>query len=263
MADLGWIKLHRELLDKAIWQCSTTEQKTILITLLLMANHDQREWEWEGKKFKCVPGQFVTSIKSIAIKAGVTNQNVRTALVRFEKYEFLTNQSTKTGRLITIVNWGLYQCENNLPNIAPNKDLTKTSQSAHKALTPNKNDKNDKNEKNVRNILKGFSTNEVWMDTFEDFIAMRKTIKKPMTERAIKLTINNLNKISSDENIQIKILEQSIMNSWQGVFPLKEYTGTPKNRNSKDGNNANVQKGLELLEKYENEEEGGKSVWDV
>jgi hypothetical protein len=140
--DKGWIKLYRQLLNKAIWQCSTMEQKVILITLLLMANHEEKEWEWQGEKFKCKPGQFVTSLKSIAEKAGsdISIQNVRTAIAKFEKYEFLTNQSTKTGRLITIVNWELYQSQDSKLT----KGLTKHQQSANKALTTNKNDKNDK-----------------------------------------------------------------------------------------------------------------------
>ncbi len=121
------------------------EQKVILITLLLMANHEEKEWEWQGEKFKCKPGQFITSLKSIAEKAGpgISLQNVRTALSKFEKYEFLTNQSTKTGRLITIVNWELYQSQDSKLT----KGLTKHQQSANKALTTNKNDKNDKNDK--------------------------------------------------------------------------------------------------------------------
>jgi hypothetical protein len=145
----GWIKLHRKLINKAIWKTSTPEQKVILITLLMMASHVENEWEWQGKKFTCQPGQFVTSLKSIADNAGqgITIQNVRTALVRFEKYDFLTNQSTKTGRLITIVNWGLYQNNDEVTNKDTNKDLTKHQQRPNKDLTPIKNDKNDKNDK--------------------------------------------------------------------------------------------------------------------
>lgn len=125
----GWIKLHRILKDKPIWKCSTPEQKTILITLLLMVNHDTNEWEWQGKKFKVVPGQMITSLDNIKKEAGqgITIQNIRTALLKFEKYEFLTNVSTKTGRLITIVNWGLYQSKE--------ENQQSNQQSANKALT--------------------------------------------------------------------------------------------------------------------------------
>ena len=147
--DKGWIKLYRQLLNKAIWQCSTMEQKVILITLLLMANHEEKEWEWQGEKFKCKPGQFITSLKSIAEKAGpgISLQNVRTALSKFEKYEFLTNQSTNRNRLITITNWRLYQSQDKQLT----SKLTSSQQTANKQLTTNKNDKNDK--KNIPPIV--------------------------------------------------------------------------------------------------------------
>ena len=52
---------------------------------------------------------------------------------------------------------------------------------------------------------------------------MRKKIKKPMTDRAVELAIKKLNELSGGDNdIAIKIIEQSVMNSWQGLFPLKE-----------------------------------------
>lgn len=139
MARDGWVKLHRGIMEKAIWKLSTPEQKAILIVLLMLANNMQNEWEFEGQKFKCEAGQFITSLNSIAEACGkgVSVQNVRTALSRFEKLGFLTNQSTKTGRLITIVNWGKYQADTSKTNKDTNKDLTKTSQSANKDLTTN------------------------------------------------------------------------------------------------------------------------------
>lgn len=137
----GWIKLYRELLDKPIWFESTPEQKVILVTLLMMANNQTREWEWQGHPYKAEPGQFVTSLKSIAEKAGkgVTTQRVRTALVRFEKYEFLTSKSTNKNRLITIVNWGKYQALPVEANKQVNKQLTSNQQATNKQLTTNKN----------------------------------------------------------------------------------------------------------------------------
>jgi hypothetical protein len=98
-------------MDKPIWESSTAEQKVILITLLMMANHKEKEWEFNGEKYKAEPGQFVTSLEAIRKKSGkdVSIKNVRTALVRFEKLNFLASQSTNRNRLITIVNWGFYQ----------------------------------------------------------------------------------------------------------------------------------------------------------
>ena len=54
------------------------------------------------------------------------------------------------------------------------------------------------------------------------FVEFRKGIKKPMTDRAIDLLIGKLNSMATDIHTQIEILNQSIMNGWQGIFPLKD-----------------------------------------
>ena len=164
----GWIKLHRCLFNKAIWQSSTPAQKVILITLLGMANHKGKEWEWKGKQFKAEAGMLVTSLDSICIKCGkgISVQNVRTALNKFEKYEFLTQEVTKTGRLINIVNWGVYQATieegNKVVNKevtnsqqTANKEVTNSQQTANKELTTNKNDKNNNNDNNDKEREEG------------------------------------------------------------------------------------------------------------
>ena len=146
----GWVKIHRVLFDHPIWKQSTPEQKVILIALIGMVNHEPERWEWKGEMFEAKRGQTVTSLESIreACGKGVSIQNVRTALARFEKLDFLTNESTKSGRLITICNYCKWQDNDDETNKDANKDLTKTSQRPNKDLTPNKNDKNDKNDKN-------------------------------------------------------------------------------------------------------------------
>ncbi len=150
----GWIKLHRDLKEKPIWKSSTPEQKTILVTLLMMANHKENEWEWMGKPFKAKPGEFVTSIKSITEECGkgISSQNVRTALKRFENYGFLTKESTKVSTLINVVNWGVYQELENKTNTVTNKQLTNDSQTANKQLTTNKNVRTKECNKDNNNI---------------------------------------------------------------------------------------------------------------
>ena len=69
-------------------------------------------------------------------------------------------------------------------------------------------------------ILNSIPNNEL-KTSLIDFMKMRKTIKKPMTSRALELIIKDLEKLSNDDNDKVKIINQSIANSWQGVFPLK------------------------------------------
>ncbi len=149
----GWIKLYRKLLDDVIWIKSTNEQKAVLITLLLLASHTENEWEWQGKKFKVMPGQFVTSTESIIKKSGntVTRQNVRTALEKFKKFDFLTYNTTKTGTLITINNWGKYQDGNSNDNQDINQEVTNNQPRGNQEVTTINNDKKYKNVKNDKN----------------------------------------------------------------------------------------------------------------
>lgn len=73
-------------------------------------------------------------------------------------------------------------------------------------------------------------------DAMYEFIKMRKFIKKPLTDRALVLLIKELKELSGmNQSIAIKILNRSIMNNWQGIFPLKQEFN---NRPSKVVNNA-------------------------
>ena len=53
------------------------------------------------------------------------------------------------------------------------------------------------------------------------FREMRKSIKKPLTERAEQMILNRLSELATNEYQQIEILNQSIMNCWQNVYQLK------------------------------------------
>lgn len=74
----------------------------------------------------------------------------------------------------------------------------------------------------IDSLLNSYTSNEELRNTLVDFIKMRKSIKKPMTDRALQIMLKKLQGLSEIEEIQIKILENSIENCWQGIFPLKE-----------------------------------------
>jgi hypothetical protein len=142
----GWIKLYRCLLDDPVWQCSTPQQKVILVTLLLMANHTERKWQWQGQPYICRPGQMITSLASIQEKCGqdISIKAIRTALKRFEKLGFLANQSTMQNRLITICHWERYQSAEILSSSVSGNQWANDGQPLGNQRAPNKNVKNEK-----------------------------------------------------------------------------------------------------------------------
>ncbi len=63
-------------------------------------------------------------------------------------------------------------------------------------------------------------------DAFSDFAEMRKQIKAPLTDRATQLALSKLETLApGDYDMQRKILEQSTMRSWRGLFELKDEGG--------------------------------------
>lgn len=145
----GWIKLYRCLLDDPVWQCSTPQQKVILVTLLLMANHTERKWQWQGQPYICRPGQFITSLASIQKKCGkeISIRKIQLALIRFEKMEFLSKQTSSVNTLLTICNWERYQSMEDTDVKADVKEALNDGQRRVKPVLTNKNVKNIKHEK--------------------------------------------------------------------------------------------------------------------
>lgn len=55
-----------------------------------------------------------------------------------------------------------------------------------------------------------------------DFAKARKAMKKPLTDKARELTMQELERLApGDDATKIAIINQSIQRGWQGVFPLK------------------------------------------
>ena len=95
----------------------------------------------------------------------------------------------------------------------------------------NDNDNDNDNDSIVDNLvddsstIRGevFDTSPRFNEALRDFEEMRKKIRKPLTDRAKVLLLEKLEQLApADEEKQIQILNQSIMNCWQGVFELKE-----------------------------------------
>jgi hypothetical protein len=65
---------------------------------------------------------------------------------------------------------------------------------------------------------------------------MRSLKKKPLTDRALTMQINKLFKLSSDIEIQKKIIEKAIVKCWDEFYPYKEeYDAKSKGSNKRDG----------------------------
>lgn len=87
-------------------------------------------------------------------------------------------------------------------------------------------------EKTIDDLLK-LQPNEL-QSNLKEFLKMRKSIKKPMTTRAFELLLKDLDKLANDNETKNKILEQSILHSWQGVFALKDNQANKEQKEKED-----------------------------
>lgn len=100
------------------------------------------------------------------------------------------------------------------------------------SIDKNSKDKSSKGKDNIKASKCAktyFPNDELLNQAFIDYLEMRKQIRKPMTDKAVTLAIKKLQELSAipfsdsmDNELAIQILNQSVMNSWQGLFPLKE-----------------------------------------
>lgn len=114
-------------------------------------------------------------------------------------------------------------------------DVTVTESNADR-LDKDKNKIKEKNKKRKTfdDIFSENNFSEELENTIKDFIDMRKTIKKPMTTKALELLLRNLEKLTNLEEEKIAILNQSIEHGWQTVYPLKEKIKIKQEENYKE-----------------------------
>lgn len=59
-------------------------------------------------------------------------------------------------------------------------------------------------------------------DAWQGYLDMRRKIRKAMTDRAVQLAINTLHRLKEQGQDIGAVLDQSTMNSWQGLFAVVE-----------------------------------------
>lgn len=100
-----------------------------------------------------------------------------------------------------------------------------------------------KKKSDIDILIDDYTDNEDLRETLEEFLKMRKSIKKPMTNKAMELLLKKLNKMTCKNDEKVAILNQSIFNSWQGIFPLKE--GIQDGRKEQPNNSSNTEDKIE------------------
>jgi len=189
-----------------------------------------------GKLIRLVGETLIPyDINSLSKLTGVDFDTVRSAMQLFESIKLikvldsgeiylsqideLIGSETDKAQLMRRLRAERKEISNNVTKMLPYIDIDKDIDIEKDIKKKNKKEKKETefdlliNEKIADNQLK---------ETIYEFVKMRKTIKKPLTTKGLQLIINKLFKLSDNLEEQIQILNNSIMNNWQGIFQLKD-----------------------------------------
>lgn len=176
---------------------------------------------------------------------------VQLALKTFEAFGMIEIITDPTGHdVYTIPNWEKHQSTEGLEkvreqtrkrvaryrerqkqalecNVSSNATITQDNAiEEDKEIDKEEDKEKDKEKKKYKKEAARYCADDDLNAAVIAFIEYRKKIRKPMTERAVQLMLDKLNTLSADIGEQIEILNQSVINGWQGIFPLKQEIAT-------------------------------------
>jgi len=248
--NLGWIKLHRKLLDNAIFYKADYLQ--LWLYILLRVNHEEANFIWNNQRQQVKQGCGIFSQKQIAAALGLPISKVNRMLKFFQNENQIAVTTCNKYTTIEVLNWGKLQHEDengNQTETNPKPERKqKESRRKPKRKQPetNKNEKNEKNDNNENNkqeppseLVYPFVTDDfkkIWQ-VWNNYRKQRNIFYKNLiSEQAALKQLAQL--AGGSQATAIAIVEQSLANQWQGLFELK--TATNHAATTRNPNNARL-----------------------
>lgn len=194
-------------------------QKIVLITILSYHNKE-RGYSYPSHsdlmRDCCIKDKntLIKAIKDLEALGYLRKETIKGVGNRYYIEEVGENKTTEKISSVKNPTGGVWKTQLEVCE-KPNTINTKTNTKI------NTNNKKEKEKTNIDKIINTYTENNSLVEAIKDFIKMRKTIKKPITDRGLKMILNKLDQYGNDDLEKIEILENSIMNCWQGVFELK------------------------------------------
>ena len=122
---------------------------------------------------------------------------------------------------VDLQNVGLQNVD--LQNVGAYINTNKQSTNKQNTKELNTNEYKEKNIKkeSVNSVIAEYTENKDLQDALHGFVEMRNKARKPLTARAMKLSLNKLNELALDDVTKIAIVNQSIVHSWSTFYKLQ------------------------------------------
>lgn len=105
----GWIKLYRQSEENPLYFSEPFDRWHAWQDLLLIVNHERKQFISKGQLITLEPGQTVTSDRILAQRWHWSREKVRRFLKLLNDTSMCTIKRTTNGTILTIVNWAKFQ----------------------------------------------------------------------------------------------------------------------------------------------------------
>jgi len=210
----GYILLHRRVLAHYAFENERMSKREAWIWLLLQASYSPHKTLYKGKIITVDRGQIPTSFRKLSEEWKWSHNTVGAYLARLEQEGMLTQKTDHGFLVITICNYERYQNTKKLTDTHPDQTLTTDC-----PVTDTNIIKGNKNKEKKEGIqIPDWIPSEEW----NQYVEMRIHEKKALNGNTTAIAIRKLTKLRMEGNDPRLVLEQSVFNSWIGLFPLKE-----------------------------------------
>src|SRR6266852_4199035 len=162
----GYVRLHRKILENALFKDKPAAWFKIWVYILLRANWRESVFRpRQGEPISVPAGSLVTSLEKLGTHAGLSKEHARRCLDYLERTRSVTLRRTHHWTMITVVNWEAYQQSDDAARHAGHhaghhgdfEDAThETPHQTPRAATPSKE---------VKNLSKKYKSNSDELDS--------------------------------------------------------------------------------------------------
>lgn len=220
MADKGWVAIHRSIRDHWLYQEKRVFSKyEAWLDLVMDANHKQNKFVFDGKLVEVERGQKITSIRQLSERWRWSRTKVTDFLTLLEKDGMLVRKSDSKKTVITIVNYDIYQNQDNKKSHSGDTEKPQKSTN-NNDKTMNNNDNNNNRPRNTRKkrVYADDDPNKILAKTLFKLIKKNQDVKEPNLDdwaNTIRLTIESDKR--SGKEVQEMIVWASQHEFWSTV----------------------------------------------
>lgn len=219
-----WIKLHRSILQSNVF--TNPDILKVWIWILCKCNWTKNQAIVGTSVVDLSAGQMVFGRASAARDLNMSESKVYRIIKTLEKLGNISIEPNNKFSLVTVENWGLFQCD-----IVESEQQTNNKRTTNKQQTNNKRTTNEHTiriNKNIQEIQeiqeiinsRPFSAEPYLQSAFDDWMCYKKERNESYKPTGLKALIKTIKAKSENygSDVVIDTINKSMTNGWRGLF---------------------------------------------